>query len=168
MKKELTAEALYKIESRYCEGITSSQIIDLLSQYGMKISEPTFRKYIQLGLLPRSRRVGVKGKHKGSYGVYPAETVRRIRKIRKMMNKDNTLEDIQKKFVKFENKTDDLESAILAILMRYEKEIKKKQFNLINKEKIKNELQDINQEAHVLIKRFEKLQEKIEKGSAKS
>ena len=39
---------------------------------GEPLSEATFRKYVQLGLLPRSVRVGRKGKHRGSQGLYPA------------------------------------------------------------------------------------------------
>ena len=35
----------------------------------MKFSEATLRKYVQLGLLPRSVRVGRKGKHQGSQGI---------------------------------------------------------------------------------------------------
>ena len=47
---------------------------------GVRLSEATFRKYVQAGLLPRSKRVGRKGKHRGSQGLYPVEAVRRIGK----------------------------------------------------------------------------------------
>ena len=40
---------------------------------------------MQLGLLPRSVRVGRKGKHRGSQGLYPATVVRQIELVRRLM-----------------------------------------------------------------------------------
>ena len=62
---------------------------------------------MQLGLLGRSRRVGRKGKHQGSLGVYPATTVRRINVIKQMMAANYTIEDIQRLFLRF---TDEIEA----------------------------------------------------------
>jgi hypothetical protein len=47
------------------------QIVATVTGKGDKLTEPTFRKYVQLGLLPRSVRVGRKGKHRGSQGPLP-------------------------------------------------------------------------------------------------
>src|SRR4029077_4261491 len=62
-------------------------------------SEASFRKYVQQNLLPRSRRVGRKGKHRGSLGVYPAKTVRRINTVKRLMADGFTIEEIQGQFL---------------------------------------------------------------------
>src|SRR5262245_12809554 len=92
---------LEQIERDYSEGVTSAQLFELLQRLGMKLSEPTFRKYVQLGLLPRSRRVGQKGKHKGSQGIYPTATIRRILEIKTLMEGDLTLDEIASGVLRF-------------------------------------------------------------------
>src|SRR6185436_7910159 len=64
----LTEEELRAIEGTYAEGITAVQIVEVFTSRGIKLSEASFRKYVQQGLLPRSKRVGRKGKHRGSLG----------------------------------------------------------------------------------------------------
>ena len=64
---------LAEIERSRPQGLTSRQIVDLFETRGIRFSEATLRKYVQLGLLPRSVRVGRKGKHRGSCGLYPAQ-----------------------------------------------------------------------------------------------
>ncbi len=75
------------------------QIVDVFTSRGIKFSEASFRKYVQQGLLPRSRRVGRKGKHRGSLGVYPAKTVRRINAVKQLMGDGYTIEEIQGQFL---------------------------------------------------------------------
>jgi DNA-binding transcriptional MerR regulator len=77
------------------------QIVDVFTSRGIKFSEASFRKYVQQGLLPRSRRVGRKGKHRGSLGVYPAKTVRRINQVRQLMADGFTIEEIQGQFLQY-------------------------------------------------------------------
>jgi hypothetical protein len=91
----LTEEDLRAIETTYAEGITAVQIVDAFTSRRIKFSEASFRKYVQQGLLPRSKRVGRKGKHKGSLGVYPAKTVRRINRVKQLMLDGYTIEQIQ-------------------------------------------------------------------------
>ena len=74
----LREEELRAIETSYGAGLTAVQIVDAFTSRNIKFSEASFRKYVQLGLLPRSKRVGRKGKHKGSMGMYPAKTIRLI------------------------------------------------------------------------------------------
>ena len=52
-----------------------------------------------LGLLPRSVRVGRKGKHQGSQGMYPVGVVRQIKRIKEMMASDFTIDEIQREFL---------------------------------------------------------------------
>ena len=98
-----TTRELEEIERRWSEGIPSQEVISLFQARGVKLSEATFRKYVQLGLLPTSRRVGRKGKHRGSRGLYPASVVRRINVIKRMMAEDLTLEEIRDSFFSVQN-----------------------------------------------------------------
>ena len=85
---------LADLEKTYPEGMTAAQVVELFKSRGIKLSEATFRKYVQLGLLPRSRRVGRKGKHRGSMGLYPATIARRVNDIRRLMADGRLDEDL--------------------------------------------------------------------------
>jgi hypothetical protein len=95
----LREEELKAIETAFPDGLTAVQLVDAFTSRGIKFSEASFRKYVQQGLLPRSRRVGRKGKHKGSLGVYPPKTVRRINYVRQLMHDGFTIEQIQGQFL---------------------------------------------------------------------
>ena len=70
---------------------------------------------MQLGLLPRSVRVGRKGKHQGSQGMYPGGVVRQIQRIREMMAEDYTIEEIQREFLFVRGDIEDLERALAKV-----------------------------------------------------
>jgi DNA-binding transcriptional MerR regulator len=95
----LKDDELAAIEKAFADGITAVQIVDAFTSRGIKFSEASFRKYVQQNLLPRSRRVGRKGKHRGSLGVYPAKTVRRINAVKQLMADGYTIEEIQEQFL---------------------------------------------------------------------
>lgn len=97
----LKEDELRAIEAQYPDGITAVQIVDVFVSRGIKFSEASFRKYVQQGLLPRSKRVGRKGKHRGSLGVYPSKTVRRINTVKQLMVSGHTIEEIQGQFLLF-------------------------------------------------------------------
>ena len=103
MQSLLTPEQIEKIEKDFAGGVPARVIVELFKPLGVKLSEATFRKYVQVGLLPRSRRVGRKGKHQGSQGLYPVGVVRRINLIKQMMAEGLTLEDIRRSFVYYRN-----------------------------------------------------------------
>lgn len=88
-----------EIERAYPAGMSVQQIVDALAQSGERLTEATFRKYVQLGLLPRSVRVGRKGKNRGSQGLYPAATVSQVQLIRRLMQQGFTIEEIQSRFL---------------------------------------------------------------------
>jgi DNA-binding transcriptional MerR regulator len=96
---ELDEELLARIEKTHAHGLSSQAILDALDGTSCKISEATLRKWVQLGLLPRSVRVGRKGKHQGSQGIYPVSVVRQIKRIKEMMALDYTIEEIQREFL---------------------------------------------------------------------
>ena len=90
---------LERIEKQHARGLTSAEILDVFARHDVQLSEATLRKYVQLGLLPRSVRVGQKGKHKGSQGIYPVGVVRQILAIKQMMAQSFTIEQIQRQFL---------------------------------------------------------------------
>lgn len=90
---------LSKLENEHPDGLSTQQVVELFANRGERLSEATFRKYVQLGLLPRSVRVGRKGKHRGSQGLYPVSVVRQIDLIRGLMARGYTIGEIQKEFL---------------------------------------------------------------------
>ena len=91
----LSASELRRVESKYSEGITSAAVVKIFKGKGERFSEATLRKYVQLGLLPTSRRVGIRGRHRGSSGLYPSIIVRLANEIKKALESGATLDDIQ-------------------------------------------------------------------------
>lgn len=110
------ADEIERIERERSLGITSREVVRLFESRGARLSASTFRKYVQVGLLPRSRRVGRKGKHTGSTGLYPVEVVRRINLIKRMMVEGLTIEDIRGSFVALKNRMEDVERGYSALL----------------------------------------------------
>lgn len=92
-------QELSELERAHPEGMSVQQIVEAFASRGERLTEATFRKYVQLGLLPRSVRVGRKGKHRGSQGLYPATAVRQIDHVRRLMGQGFTIEEIQKEFL---------------------------------------------------------------------
>src|SRR4030095_15436984 len=113
-----------EIERASPEGLTSRQIVDVFETRGIRFSEATLRKYVQLGLLPRSVRVGRKGKHRGSCGVYPAHVIRRVNAVKGMMAADQTIEEIQKSFARFKDDIDTVEKDLRELITGIEREAK--------------------------------------------
>jgi hypothetical protein len=105
-------EMLDRIEREHAAGISSSDILETFATHGIKFSEATLRKYVQLGLLPRSVRVGKKGKHQGSQGMYPVAVVRQIQRIKEMMAQDYTIEEIQREFLFVRGDIEELERTL--------------------------------------------------------
>jgi DNA-binding transcriptional MerR regulator len=101
-----------RVERERAAGITSGEVVRLFESRGARLSASTFRKYVQQGLLPRSRRVGRKGKHTGSTGLYPVSVVRRIAVIKRMMAEGYTVEDIRGSFVTVRNRLEDVEKGL--------------------------------------------------------
>src|SRR5919108_2911068 len=116
-----------RLEATYPHGVSAAQIVDFFAPRGVKLAQATFRKYVQLGLLPRSRRVGEKGKHRGSHGLYPSSAVRRIHLIKSLMDEGMTLEDIRRSFVFFRGQLDGVERSLDEVFAALEKAIAEKQ-----------------------------------------
>ena len=130
MDQLLSKTDIKKIHDKYPEGISSQEIVEIFQNRGMKFSEATFRKYVQMGLVERCRRVGRKGKHKGSHGLYPISTVKRINAIKKMISGDLTLEQLRGSYFSMRQKIEEVERIIDGVrvdLKQHTDEKKKKE-----------------------------------------
>ena len=106
-----TDDELSRIEREHAFGITSEQIVDLFNRRGLRFTEATLRKYVQLGLLPRSRRVAISGSQRGSQGMYPVTVVRRIQHLKSMLT-HHTIEEIQREFLFVRGDIEELEGSL--------------------------------------------------------
>jgi DNA-binding transcriptional MerR regulator len=142
-----------RIERERAAGVTSREIVHLFERRGARLSAATFRKYIQTGLLPRSRRVGRKGKHTGSTGLYPVSVVRRIAVIKRMMAEGYTVEDIRGSFVTVANRLEDVEKGLTELV----RELGKKARVHPRRRQFEEELERAEREARRALERLEKV-----------
>jgi DNA-binding transcriptional MerR regulator len=117
-----TDDEVKRLERAHPDGLSAASVVELLKRRGIDIAEATFRKYVQLGLLPRSRRVGRKGKHRGSHGLYPVASAVRLAEIRLLMDSGLTLEEIQRSVTHF-FEVDDLRRSAHEVVARLEIEL---------------------------------------------
>jgi hypothetical protein len=150
----LVEEELGDIERASPDGLTSRQIVDVFTSRGVRFSEATLRKYVQLGLLPRSVRVGRKGKHRGSCGIYPADIVRRVNQVRTMMAADLTIEDIQRSFARFKEEIERVEKGVRELIAGFEREAKGPTLDPGRRAAIEAEIVVAKQAAGELIRRI--------------
>lgn len=115
---------LAEVEASYPEGLTTQDVVELFSARGERLSEATFRKYVQLGLLPRSVRVGRKGKHRGSQGRYPASVIRQIDAVRALMAQGFTIQDIQRELLSLRTDIDALGRQLTQVLSTMEQAVR--------------------------------------------
>lgn len=121
----IDAAVLSALETRYAAGLSSQDLIEVCVANGIQLSEASLRKYVQLGLLPRSVRVGQKGKHKGSKGMYPVRTLRQLVRIKGMMSESWTMEQIRRDFLFVRSDIEQLEetlSRVFEILLQVMKQ----------------------------------------------
>ncbi len=109
---------LHRIERDFEQGVTSAQILEFFAAQQVPLSEATLRKYVQLGLLPRSVRVGRKGKHQGSQGLYPVKVIRQILHIKQMMADNYTIDQIQREFLFIRRDLQQLEEALRSVFAK--------------------------------------------------
>ena len=146
-----------RLEATHPHGVSAAQIVDFFAPRGVKLAQATFRKYVQLGLLPRSRRVGEKGKHRGSRGLYPATAFRRISLIKSLMDDGLTLEDIRHSFIFFRGQLDGVERALDDLFAALDKAIADKiDIKGSRRRELERMLHDGRRSAHQFIKDMER------------
>lgn len=157
----LEEKVLAEIEAQSPTGLTAAQIIEAFVRRGIHLSEASFRKYVQLGLLGRSRRIGRKGKHQGSLGVYPATTVRRVNAIKQMMAAHYTIEDIQRSFLRFTEEIEAQKRGITQLLDGFGVELKAGQFPAERRRALAREIEAARALAEDLGQRIESLERQL-------
>jgi len=148
----LGPEEIERIERDHAGGLPVRAILEIFRPRGVLLSEATFRKYVQAGLLPRSRRVGRKGKHQGSRGLYPVEAVRRINAIKKMMAEGHTLEDIKRSFLFHRNHIDQLERDLASVLDGFQSELGGRPFGGDHRRTLEDQLGALRRRAQDLVR----------------
>jgi hypothetical protein len=148
-------EEILAIEASSPDGMFSGEIVELFASRGVKFSEATFRKYVQLGLLPRSRRVGSKGKHKGSKGIYPVGVVRQVNEIKQMMGRDYTIEDIRRHFVFVGGEIEELRILLGRIFGRLEESFANDEDGAFSIAGLHREIVEAQKDAEALVVRIE-------------
>ena len=154
----LDEDELVAIEGRFPEGMSSREIVDLFASRGVRFSEATLRKYVQLGLLPRSVRVGRKGKHCGSRGLYPAGVVRRVNQVKAMMERNLTIEDIQRSFARFKEEIEGVSKGLRELIAGFEREAKGPALSPVRRQEIEREIEAAKQAAGELVRRISGLE----------
>lgn len=162
----LDERELLEIERTWPNGLTSRQIVDVFETRGIRFSEATLRKYVQLGLLPRSVRVGRKGKHRGSCGVYPAHVIRRVNAVKGMMAEDRTIEEIQKSFARFNDNIDTVEKDLRDLITSIEREAKGPSLDADGRRELEREITDAKRAAGELVRRISSLERRISNRAA--
>ena len=162
----LDERELQEIERTWPNGLTSRQIVDVFETRGIRFSEATLRKYVQLGLLPRSIRVGRKGKHRGSCGVYPAHVIRRVNAVKGMMAEDRTIEEIQKSFAHFNEDIDTVEKDLRDLISNIEREAKGPSLDPDGRRELERDITEAKRAAGELVRRISSLERRISNRAA--
>src|SRR3954454_21108255 len=157
----LDERELQEIERTWQNGLTSRQIVDVFETRGIRFSEATLRKYVQLGLLPRSVRVGRKGKHRGSCGVYPAQVIRRVNAVKGMMAEDRTIEEIQRSFARFKEDIESVETHLRELISGFEREAKAPGVAADGRRELEREITEAKRAAGELVRRIASLERRI-------
>lgn len=155
----LKDDELAAIEKAFEHGITAVQIVDAFTSRGIKFSEASFRKYVQQGLLPRSRRVGRKGKHRGSLGVYPAKTVRRINTVKELMADGFTIEEIQGQFLLYTDLVEGVAENLAELCTRLAGDLAT--IEPAKRKELERELADARREGDRVVARLETLSRRV-------
>ena len=157
----LEEKELLEIERTWPNGLTSRQIVDVFETRGIRFSEATLRKYVQLGLLPRSVRIGRKGKHRGSCGVYPSNVVRRVNAVKGMMAQNRTIEEIQRSFARFKDEIETVEKDLRDLIASFEREAKGPSLDIEGRRELEHEIVEAKRAAGELVRRISSLERRI-------
>jgi hypothetical protein len=157
----LSERELLEIEQQAPGGLSSRQIVDVFVNRGIRFSEATLRKYVQLGLLPRSVRVGQKGKHQGSKGIYPSNVIRRVNTVKSLMAENLTIEEIQRSFVRFKDEIDGIEKSVRSLFSDFEREAKGTGFDASRQKEFEAEILDAKRAAGDLVRKISSLESRL-------
>lgn len=152
---------LSELEAAHPEGLSTQQVVELYASRGERLSEATFRKYVQLGLLPRSVRVGRKGKHRGSQGLYPVSVVRQIDLIRGLMARGYTIGEIQREFLFLGTDIEGVNRQLGQLMTSIEQAIAEGSEGNSADEVVGRALMDVRTLSHALITRLREIERRL-------
>ncbi len=158
---ELDDELLARLEKTHAGGLSSQAILDALDGTKCKISEATLRKWVQLGLLPRSVRVGRKGKHQGSQGIYPVSVIRQIKRIKEMMALDYTIEEIQREFLFARAEIEETERTLNRAIDNLERAINERTGGSYAQRTLQRDLDQVRALSHKLVADLTGIEERL-------
>lgn len=164
----LDEQELLDIERTWPNGLTSRQIVDVFESRGIRFSEATLRKYVQLGLLPRSVRIGRKGKHRGSCGIYPAQVIRRVNVVKRMMADNLTIEEIQRSFARFKEEIETVEAGLRDLIAGFERQAKSPAMEPTKRRELEREITEAKRTAGELVRRIAGLERRISSPDAEA
>jgi len=156
----IDAETLAQLEKAHAAGLTSAEILDVFARHDVQLSEATLRKYVQLGLLPRSVRVGRKGKHQGSQGIYPVSVVRQVLRIKQMMAESYTIDQIQREFLFIRSEVEQLESMLTRIFRTLDGVLKERKAERVSSA-VQRDVGDARSLSKELMARLEAIETKL-------
>ncbi len=163
---KVAESTLEQVERDHSTGISSVDLLAFFEGQEIRFGEATLRKWVQLGLLPRSVRVGRKGKHQGSKGKYPVRVVRQILRIKDLMDKDITIEDIQKQILFVRGDIDELETTLDKVFASLERNVARRSSadataSLTGLRVVKADIARARAQADDLLVRLESLEERL-------
>lgn len=112
----ISDDEIDQIERDNPNGLSSDEIVEFFTRRGVKFTESTLRKYVQWGLLPRSRRVGLKSRKRGSLGLYPVTVVRRVQRLKAMLG-THSVEQIRRQYLFVRADVEELERTLERIFL---------------------------------------------------
>lgn len=149
-------------EEEHPEGMSVHEIVAAHVEHGIRLTEATFRKYVQLGLLPQSVRVGRKGKHRGSQGLYPVSAIRQLEEIRRLMARGFTIEEIQRDFLFVRSDLEELRRGLDRVSEAFSAAINaSEEAGNLESEELREELEAVKGEGETLLRRFEALERRL-------
>ncbi len=152
---------LTQLERRHADGIPAPAIVAFFEERGVKFSEATLRKYVQLGLLPHSVRVGRKGKHKGSQGLYPVSAVRQILEIKRLLGENKTIEEIRQDYLLLRGDIEELEQKLKQLFEGIDGALGQRSDDETTAEYLRRDLKDARGAADGLVDRLRALEERL-------
>jgi hypothetical protein len=151
----LSRSIMAQLERRYAGGIPSAAIVEVFCQAGTRFSEPTLRKYVQLGLLPKSERVGIRGPHRGSSGLYPVTIVRQINAIKAALDRGLTLDEVRFGSVALGGEVEHMQRVLRNVVCRFADALERRGQSgrhLRWRKKLRQQMRTLNRAMHALEK----------------
>jgi hypothetical protein len=157
----ITDGEIEALERANPDGISSDAVVSFLDARGMKFSEATLRKYVQLGLLPHSVRVGRKGRNKGSLGMYPSSIVRKIVQIKRLLGENKTIDEIRQEFFLLRGEIEELEQKLRSLFEGIGSALDGRRDDETTAEYLRRDLRDARATAGDLVEKLKALETRL-------